>query len=98
MKIFINDFSDLNHLSTEIKELIVTGQTLIDQADQTLQSRNCNFDLTSKRQLKSDCRKVEKNIQTIVDGKVNDKTIKQLNDAVTCLKTSYTGLVAFFTR
>ncbi len=98
MKIFINDFSDLNHLSTEVKELIVTGQTLIDQADQTLQSRSCNFDLTSKRQLKSDCRKVEKSIQTIVDGKVNDKTIKQLNDAVTCLKTSYTGLVAFFTR
>lgn len=98
MKIFINDFSDLNHLSTEIKELIVTGQTLIDQADRTLQSRSCNFDLTSKRQLKGDCRKVEKSIQTIVDGKVNDKTIKQLNDAVTCLKTSYTGLVAFFTR
>lgn len=98
MKIVINDFSGLNHLSTEVKELIVTGQTLIDQADQTLQSRNCNFDLTSKRQLKTDCRKVEKSIQTIVDGKVNDKTIKQLNDAVTCLKTSYTGLVAFFSR
>ena len=82
----------------EIKQLIVIGQSLIDQANATLKDRYCNFDLTSKRQLKGDCRKVEKCIQTIVDGKVTDKTVKQLEDAVTCLKTSYTGLVAFFTR
>lgn len=92
------DFSRLNHLSVEVKERIVTGQSLIDQANATLKDRYCNFDLTSKRQLKGDCRKVEKCIQAIVDGKVTDKTIKQLNDAVTCLQTSYTGLVAFFTR
>ena len=92
------DFSRLNHLSVEVKERIVIGQSLIDQANATLKDRYCNFDLTSKRQLKGDCRKVEKCIQTIVDGKVTDKTIKQLHDAVTCLQTSYTGLVAFFTR
>ena len=94
----MNDFSKLNHLSLEIKQLIVTGQSLIDEAYNTLSDRYCNFDLTSKRQLKGDCRKVEKCIQTIIDGKVTDKTVKQLSDAVTCLKTSYTGLVAFFTR
>ena len=94
----MTDFSRLNHLSPDVKLLIVTGQSLIDEANATLKDRYCNFDLTSKRQLKGDCRKVEKCIQNIVDGKVNDKTVKQLNDAVTCLKTSYTGLVAFFTR
>ena len=92
------DFSRLNHLPVEIKQLIVTGQSLIDQSNATLKDRYCNFDLTSKRQLKGDCRKVEKSIQTIVDAKVTDKTVKQLSDAVTCLQTSYTGLVAFFTR
>ena len=92
------DFSRLNHLPVEVKQLIVTGQSLIEQSEATLKDRYCNFDLTSKRQLKGDCKKVEKCIQTIVDGKVTDKTIKQLNDAVTCLQTSYTGLVAFFTR
>ena len=92
------DFSRLNHLPVEVKQLIVTGQSLIDQSEATLKDRYCNFDMTSKRQLKGDCKKVEKCIQTIVDGKVTDKTIKQLNDAVTCLQTSYTGLVAFFTR
>ena len=92
------DFSRLNHLPVEIKQLIITGQSLIDQSNATLKDRYCNFDLTSKRQLKGDCRKVEKSIQTIVDGKVTDKTVKQLSDAVTCLQTSYTGLVAFFTR
>ena len=94
----MQDFSRLNHLPAELKQLIVAGQSLIDNANNTLSDRYCNFDLTSKRQLKGDCRKVEKCIQTIIDGKVNDKTIKQLKDAVTCLQTTYTGLVAFFTR
>ena len=53
------DFSRLNHLPMEVKELIVTGQSLIDNANNTLKDRYCNFDLTSKRQLKGDCRKVE---------------------------------------
>lgn len=92
------DFSRINHLPLNIKQLVVTGQSLIDKANDTLSDRYCNFDLTSKRQLRGDCKRVEKCIRTIVDGKVNDKTIKQLSDAVTCLNTSYTGLVAFFTR
>lgn len=94
----MTDFSKINHLPVQIKELIVNGQSLIDAANNTLKDRYCNFDLTSKRQLKGDCRKVEKCIGKIMDGKVNDKTVQQLNDAVVCLKTSYTGLVAFFTR
>ena len=92
------DFSRINHLPVEIKQLIITGQSLIDDANTTLNDRYCNFDLTSKRQLKGDCRKVEKFIQKIIDGNITDKSVKQLNDAVTCLRTSHTGLVAFFTR
>ena len=68
----MTDFSRLNHLPMEVKQIIVTGQSLIDQANATLKDRYCNFDLTSKRQLKGDCRKVEKCIQTIVDGKVTE--------------------------
>lgn len=98
MKVFYNDFSDLNELPTEVKELIVTGQTLIDDAIKTMEDRNCNFDLTSKKQLKGDCRKVEKCIKDISNGKVTEKTIKALKNSVVCLRTSYTGLVAFFTR
>lgn len=92
------DFSNLNYLPAEVKLLIVTGQTLIDDAYKTMQDRNCNFDLTSKKQLKGDCRKVEKYIQAISNGKNTEKNIKQLEAAVTCLRTTYTGLVAFFTR
>lgn len=92
------DFSKLNQLPTEVKQLIVMGQSLIDEANATLKDRYCNFDLTSKRQLKGDCAKVEKCIQRLVNGNVTEKSIGQLEVAVTCLKTSYTGLVAFFSR
>lgn len=94
----MTDFSKLNDLPTEVKELIVTGQTLINDANSTLKDQYCNFDLTSKRQLKSDCTKVEKCIQKLLSGKISDKSIQQLKAAVTCLNTSYTGLKAFFSR
>ena len=42
--------------------------------------------------------RINQEILPIILEKVTDKTVKQLNDAVTCLKTSYTGLVAFFSR
>lgn len=94
----VTDFSKLNDLPTEVKALIVTGQSLIDAAEQTLKDRYCGFDLTSKRQLKSDCVKVEKCIQKLYTGKINEKNIQQLEASVTCLNTTYQGLVAFFSR
>lgn len=97
-KINVIDFSKLNDLPTEVKTLIVTGQSLIDAAEQTLKDRYCGFDLTSKRQLKSDCVKVEKCIQKFYTGKMTEKNIQQLETAVTCLDTSYKGLKAFFSR
>ncbi len=92
------DYSSLNHLPTEVKQLIVTGQVLVDEAKATLENRYNNFDLTSKRQLKGDCHKVEKCIDVLAKGKVSDKNIKALEHAITALKTSHTGLVAFFSR
>mgnify|MGYP003292610885 CR=1 FL=1 len=94
----MSDFSNLNHLSPEIKLLIVNGQSVIEKAYETLADRNCKFDLTSKRQLKGDCRKVEKCIERLANGKVTEKTVKELEHAVVALQTTYTGLVAFFSR
>ncbi len=92
------DYSSLNHLPTEVKALIVTGQVLVDEANATLADRYNNFDLTSKKQLKSDCRRVEKCIDVLAKKKVTDKNIKALENAITALRTSHTGLVAFFSR
>ena len=65
----MTDFSRLNHLPVEVKELIVTGQALIDDSEKTLKDRYCNFDLTSKRQLKGDCKKVENVFEQLLKGK-----------------------------
>ena len=66
----MNDFSHLNDLPQEVKLLIINGQALIDETKTTLQDRKLDFDLTSKRQLLSDCKTVEKNIKVISKGKV----------------------------
>lgn len=94
----MNDFSNLNHLPTEIKQLIVEGQLLVEEAKQKLEIHRCDFDLTSKREIKSDIRSVEKCIETISRGKVNEKTVLQLRNAIQKLRTILTGLVSFFTR
>ena len=71
----MTDFSRLNHLPVEVKELIVTGQALIDDSEKTLKDRYCNFDLTSKRQLKGDCKKVEKECFKYAIAQVNTVSI-----------------------
>lgn len=94
----MSNFSKQNHLPPEVKILLVQGQTLVDQAKEAMNDRSYRFDLTSKWELKSDCRQVEKYIQTIYDGKVNDKTIKGLETSITKLDTILKGLINFFTR
>ncbi len=94
----MSNFSKQNHLPPEVKILLVQGQTLVDQAKETMNDRNYRFDLTSKWELKSDCRQVEKYIQAIYDGKINDKTIKGLEASITKLDTILKGLISFFTR
>lgn len=94
----MNDFSNLNHLPAEIKQLIVEGQLLTEEAKRELEVHRWDFDLTSKREIKSDIRSVEKGIEAISRGKVNDKNVMQLRNAIQKLRTILTGLVSFFTR
>ena len=94
----MKDFSNLNNLPAEVKLLIVNGQTLVEQTNKTLEERKLDFDLTSKRELKMDCKQVEKYIQLIEKGKVTEKNIKGLENAITKLQTILTGLISFFSR
>lgn len=94
----MRDFSNLNHLPTEIKQLIIEGELLIEEANQKLEIYRRDFDLTSKREIKSDIRSVEKYIEVIVRGKVTEKTVLQLQNAIQKLRTILNGLVCFFTR
>ena len=94
----MKDFSNLNNLPAELKLLIVKGQTLIEDATQTLSDRHNNFDLTSKRELKADCRQVEKYIQLSENGKITDQNIQALEKSVVILQTIITGLISFFSR
>lgn len=92
----MSDFSNLNHLSTEVKLLIVNGQTLVDDAKDKIQGREYYFDLTSKMQLKSDCKEVEKYIKLISNGKFNEKNKKALELSITRLQTTLDGLIKFY--
>lgn len=94
----MKDFSNLNDLPAEVKLLIVNGQTLIEQTKKTLEDRSLGFDLTSKRELKTDCKQVEKYITLISNGKVTEKNVKGLENAVIKLQTILTGLIRFFSR
>ena len=92
------DFSNLNHLPAETKMLIVNGQSLVEKAKEMLKNREYRFDLTSKLQMKSDCKDVEKYIKLIANGKLNDKNKKALELAVIRLQTTIDGLIKFYTR
>lgn len=92
------DFSSLNHLPTDIKMLIVNGTTLVEDAKEKMKNREYQFDLTSKMQLKSDCKEVEKYIKLATSGKLVDKNKGKFELAVIRLQTTIEGLVKFYTR
>lgn len=94
----MNDFSQYNHLSTEIKLLIIKGQTLVDEAKAKMNDRSYGFDLTSKWELKSDCKTVEKYIRLICNGKATEKHIENLERSIVHLETVLKGLISFFER
>ena len=98
MKITINDFSDLNNLPVEIKLLVVNGQALVDKAQEKVKDRDLNMDMTSKALLKGDCKEIEKYIKQISKGKIDEKLVKNLDNAITRLNTNLTGIVNFFGR
>lgn len=98
MKITINDFSSLNDLPVELKLLVVNGQALVDKAQEKIKDRDLNMDMTSKALLKGDCKEIEKYIKQISKGKIDEKLVKNLENAITRLNTNLTGIVNFFGR
>ena len=94
----MNDFSNLNYLSPDVKVLLVNGQTLVDETKEKLRCRKYSFDLTSKMQLKTDCKTVEQSIKMITSGNVNEKIIEALKISIIRLKTSLDGIIGFYTR
>lgn len=94
----MKDFSNLNQLPTEFKLLIVNGQAVLENAKETIQNKDYYFDLTSKLQLKADCKEVEKYIKLITNGKLSDKNKRALEFSIIRLQTTIDGLVKFYTR
>lgn len=94
----MKDFSNLNHLPPETKVLIVKGQTLVEDAKEKIKNREYYFDMTSKMQLKSDCKEVENYIKLIGKGKNVEKNSASLENAIVRLQTTLDGLINFYTR
>ena len=94
----MTDLSKLKDLPADVKVLIVNGKALVEDAMKKMKNLEYGFDLTSKMQLKSDCKEVEKYIKLISSGKLNDKTQKGLEISIIRLQTTVDGLVRFFTR
>ncbi len=94
----VNDFSNLNHLPTDVKLLVVNGQTVVDKAKNTIKSKEYYFDFTSKTQLKSDYKAVERYIRLAARGRLKDKNKKEFEYAIVRLQTTLDGLIEFYTR
>lgn len=94
----MKDFSKLNELPSEVKVLLVNSQNLVAEAKEALQGRKYDFDLTSKRELRSDIKNVERYLTLIKKGKVTEKNVKRLENASVYLHTVLNGLISFFTR
>lgn len=92
------DFSCLNHLPAETKQLIVNAQTLVGETKSVLADKQYYFDMTSKNQIKTDCRRVEKAIRAICNGKTDAKSLKELEISTICLQTTLEGVIQFFSR
>lgn len=92
----MNDFSNMNHLSPELKVLVVNGQALVDEAKAKSKEKFHDFDLTAKMQLRDDWKSVEKKIKAISKGKVTPNAAKELELATLRLQTTLNGLLKFF--
>ncbi len=96
----MNDFSVGNELPTEVKQMIVNGQSLIDEVRERIKDYSLDLDLTSKAYLKNECKAIEKQIRKIVrsKGKLKEKDIQLLENQLIRLRTALDGIVGFFTR
>ena len=89
----MNNFEKLNHLSPEVKILIVNAQSLVDRTKAAMKEKHTEVDLTGKFQLKDDCKAIEKIIKKFGTGKANENDVKALELAVIRLKTTAGALV-----
>lgn len=84
----MSDFENLNHLSPEVKMLIVNAQTLVDRTKEAMKEKRTEIDLTGKFQLKDDCKAIEKIIKKFSAGKAGEKDVQSLELAIIRLKTT----------
>lgn len=90
------DYSDLNHLPAEIKVLVVNAQAALQAGETIMNDTRYYLDLTSKKQLKTDMKCVEKNIDAVTGKKMTKKTVKELENSIIRLNTVIKGLKQFF--
>lgn len=90
------DYSDMNHLPLELKVLVVKAHAAIQEGEAILNGSKYHLDLTSKRQLKTDIRHVEKCIEALSHTNKSETSIKNLENAIVRLNTVAKGLKQFF--
>lgn len=90
--------SNLNMLPADEKIIIANASALVDKTTDIMNSREYFFDLTSKMQLKSGCKTINKLIKQISKGKNVEKSLKELQRATTCLQTDLNGILEFYKK
>ena len=91
-----NSKIDVNDMPADLKVLLVNGKTEVKNAYEVMLDKRYDFDLTSKRELKTDIRRVEKYISLIESGNITPKTAEEMEHAMIHLNTVVKGLVQFF--
>ncbi len=81
-----------------ISDLLFSGQALLDEVKEKMQDGKYSFDLTSKMQLKSDCKAIEKYLKLISSGKAKEKDVKNLEVMIVRLRSTIDGLIQYYTR
>ena len=89
------DFSNLNHLDTDTKLLLVNGQALVDKTRAGIKEKGYLIGLAGKGQLKDDCKAVERLIKKFEKGKVKEKDAEELKLAIVRLTTTSEGLFQY---
>lgn len=82
-----------NCLPTEWKELIVNGQTLVDETKKRMKTQPKPVDLICRLQLRDDCKAVERFIKILGKRKTSQQDAKNLELAILRLETSSRGIL-----
>ncbi len=90
------DFTGLNHLSPEIKILLVNAQSALEEAHAKTKEKGLGLDLTSRWQIRDDSKELERCINKIVKGKFKEKDLEKLKNATIRLQTVVEGVFRRF--